>query len=187
MRRSSDPTSCHVDFTPVFDSELQTSPSLRVIYLYLLYLAKDAPKLEPRLRPSTASGQKWVSVRKGRHKTTNSSTDSDWEHSDVDSEGDVGSDVHTDRDQAAAKGVGPAAHTRNKHPSASTRKRSRQARRSKQQAMQAPARHQHADRRQAQLRHLLARLPIVARCNIACGNAIRFGNDCVVSKFCLRD
>lgn len=186
LRRPTDPTSRHVDFTPVFDCELQTSPSLRVIYLYLLYLAKDAPKLEPTLRPSTAPGQKWV-PGKASHKTPDGGADADQHtHDDFDDDGGgyVGSEADSNMNQSAAKAAGPSAHTRSKDAS-DTRKRPRQSSGSKQQPMQAPI-HHHADKLQAHLRQLLARLPTLERSCIACGTAMRFGSDHVVSRFGLR-
>ena len=60
IKRSSDAASRDADFSRTFDSEALQSPSVRMLYLYLLHLAQDAPHLDPRLRPTTAAELKWV-------------------------------------------------------------------------------------------------------------------------------
>lgn len=127
-----------------------------------------------------------MGAREGR-KTSNRGADADQHtHDDFDDDdgGYVGSEADSNTGQSAAKVMSPAAHTRSKDAS-DTRKRPRQSSGSKQQPMQAPIQH-HADKLQAHLRQLLARLPTLERSSIACGTAIRFGSNHVVSRFGLR-
>ena len=187
VRRPANAASRHADFTPVFDSELQTSPSLRLIYLYLLYLAKDAPKLDPGLRPSTAPDQKWVPAT-GKRKRADSDDDEDNLDHDDDIDDDAGSDDDTDTDESTAKGAGPSAHTRSKVVAAKPSRKPTPHSSGKQQAGEgrvAAECQQSAGRVQAHLRQFLARLPSVPRDKIASGSTIRFGSDCVVSTHCL--
>lgn len=60
IRRPDDSTSRSVEFSMTFDSEQQTSPSVCLVYLYLLHLAQGSPLLHPHLRPTTAPELKWV-------------------------------------------------------------------------------------------------------------------------------
>ncbi|DBA92611.1 TPA: hypothetical protein ACH3X1_002830 [Trebouxia sp. C0004] len=55
VRRPADVASRQADFSDTFDSELQTAPSLRLMYLHLLRLAQNTPQLDPSQRPTTAA------------------------------------------------------------------------------------------------------------------------------------
>lgn len=48
VRRPADPASRQADFSETFDCEQQTSPSVRLLYLYLLSLAQGSAILDPR-------------------------------------------------------------------------------------------------------------------------------------------
>lgn len=52
----------HADFSDTIDSELQTAPSLCLMYLYLLTLAQNTPRLDPSQRPTTTAELKWGCV-----------------------------------------------------------------------------------------------------------------------------
>ncbi len=96
VRRPPDATSRH-DFSDTFDSESQTAPSLRLIHLYLLWLARDTPQLDPSQRPTTAAELKWTRVNAKRKSSERLSND------DVDDDGDSDEDAE-DNDGDAASG-----------------------------------------------------------------------------------
>ncbi len=98
-RRPPDATSRHADFSATLDSELQTAPSLRLIYLYLLWLAQDKPKLDPSQRPTTAAELKWTDVNSKRKRSASLSDD------DIADDGDSDEDAEDD-DGDAASGKG---------------------------------------------------------------------------------
>lgn len=181
-RRPADPVNRHVDFSPVLDSVSQTSPSLRLAYLYLSYLAKDAPFLNPRLRPTTAEGKKWVpdTWKRKRADSSAKNTHSDGDDelgddNDEDHHHDVSrSDDETDTDESYA---GPSAHTRSKVATAKTSQKHSQLNDSSKQQLVSTMPGYAADTSQAYMAHL----PRLHRDELNIGRAMRFGPDCVVS------
>ena len=127
-RRPADAASREADFSETMDSERQISPSIRLVYLYLLGLAQGSPMLDPRARPVTAAERKWVQVSNKRTRSEDSSKDAiDSGGNDQDGDGSndhgVGhdsadsEDFHTDdakaSDSEATTGInGPSAQTR---------------------------------------------------------------------------
>ena len=169
LRRSTDATSCHVDFASVFDTETQTSPSLWLIYLYLLYLAKDAPVLDPMLLPSTPPDQKWEPQTRKRSRAegeVRADQDEDVDKSDDDNF------AGSEDDTSLAQASGPSAHTRSKVAAAKPGRMLHGS--SKRQAGRGDG------TEQAHLQRCLARLPIVPRNKIAISSTIKFGRGCVV-------
>ncbi len=163
IRRSSDPKSRHLDFTQVFNSEIQVQPSVRLMYLYLLVLAGSAARLDPQDRPATADKEKWVlPMRKRPHGAISGHLASDDDNDAEESDNTTGS--ATD---------GPAHHTRSQASAAVPT--ARQAVFSigtmqplhKQEQMAGPAK-------------LLCQMPQVSRSSLHLTDAISFRHACVV-------
>lgn len=183
-RRPPDATSRHADFSATLDSELQTAPSLRLIYLYLLWLAQDKPKLDPSQRPTTAAELKWTDVNSKRKRSASLSdddiaddgdSDEDAEDDDGDAASGKGDDKSDNADSNDSEGTtgadGPSAHTRSKEVKSSAHNTSVKAR--------------HVSRKhglytlQAGCEQFLTQLPLFTRPSLG-SNAIRIGKDCVV-------
>ena len=105
IRRPSDAANRNADFSKTFDSQTSQSPSVRMIYLYLLHLAQDAPHLDPRLRPTTAAELKWVTENHKRRRLSSESNGDD--DSDQSEWGDANSGLgHTEHDDDATESEG---------------------------------------------------------------------------------
>ena len=122
VRRPADPASCHIDFSEVYDSEEQTSPSLLCIYLYILHLAQAAHELDPAKRPSTAAEQKWMrnAAKRKRLQPLASSDEADSGEDEDDSygagprQGIADEDDDADESEGTTGDAGPALGTRSK-------------------------------------------------------------------------
>ena len=161
IRRPADSTSRHVDFTAVFNSQSQMQPPVRLMYLYMLHLASTSVRLDPRQRPATASGDKWVGKSKKRaHVTAGMSLNSDHDHDADDSD-----------DTAGGTSGGPANYTRSKTNASAT----------SQAIGSSGARHhagsQHEVSKSAKL---LLQLPRVLRNTLDIGLKLGYGECCVV-------
>lgn len=189
VRRPADAASRHADFSTTMDCE-QQSPSVRLVYLYLLGLAQGSPMLDPRARPATAAERKWVQINKKRERSQDSSrdaSDSDGnDHGGGSSSGhrvahdhahpeDARKDDADEGDSEATTGmVGPSAHTRSHDRTSQSQLAllSRKSTRDKAEGIfPTTMQHQH--------REWLEMLPLVERPLLDL-NAIQIGKHCVV-------
>ncbi len=163
VKRPSDPKSCHVDFTDVFNAEKQLKPSVRLMYLYILYLAGRADRLNPQERPATADADKWVptSRKRARASVSEHSTPSD-DHDADDSD-----------DTTCGATDGPAHHTRSKGGTMAPK--AKQA-----ISISGTMQPQHSQKEMAESAKILCQIPQVPRSSLFLAKAISFGHDCVV-------
>ena len=181
VRRSADAARRHADFSDTFDSELQTSPSLRLIYIYLLSMAQNTPKLDPSQRPTTAAELKWdAHVNKKRKGLEHGINDQPPGGDAIDDKGEnddachaasaSGADTTETADAKDSEGTswvaGPSAHAQSKHA-------------------RPPSQHESSNSskllragRSRQAEKLLKCLPLVVRPSL--GSTIHIGRDCVV-------
>jgi len=185
VRRPADAASRHADFSDTFDSELQTAPSLRLMYLYLLKLAQNTPQLDPSLRPTTAAELKWACVNTKRKRSERVVNDpvADPGDSDDDAEddkwdaasgnaGDKSDDADIINSEGTTGADGPSAHTRSKDVKSSVQHTSVKTRNvSRKHALYTS---------RADCEQLLTQLPLFARPSLDF-NTIRIGKNYVVS------
>ena len=140
-------------------------PPVRLMYLYMLYLASTSVRLDPRERPATASGDKWVGKSKKRaHVTAGMNPNSDDEHDADDSDDTAGG-------TAGGTSGGPANYTRSKTNASAT----------------SPAIGSSGARHHAGSQHevsksakLLLQMPCVLRNTLDIGLKLGYGECCVV-------
>lgn len=163
VKRPSDPESRHVDFTAVFDSEKQLEPSVRLMYLYMLYVAGLADRLDPQRRPATADADKWVPSKRKRARTSVSEQSSSTDEHDADD-----SDDTTD-----AANDGPAQHTRSQGAKVVPKVK-------KAPSCSGTDQPQHSKKQMTESAKILCQIPQVPRSSLFLAGAISFGQDCVV-------
>lgn len=186
VRRPADAASRQADFSTTMDCE-QKSPSIRLVYLYLLGLAQGSPMLDPRARPATAAERKWVQINKQRARPQDSSHDA----SDSDGNGhDGGSssgrgvahdhahpedarkdDADADDSEATTGMDGPSAHTRSRDKTSHSQLALLGCKDKAEGIFPSTMHHQH--------REWLEMLPLVERPLLDL-NAIQIGKHCVV-------
>ena len=137
--------------------------------------------LDPKLRPATAEGKKWVPDTRKRKRADNSArgvhVNGD---DDLDDDGDDDhrdwswSDDDTDTDEPCA---GPFAHTRSKVAAHKTSQEISRSHDGSKQHVDITLPVDTADRLQV----YMARLPCLLRSELTIGSTIRFGRDHVVS------
>ena len=167
VKRPSDPKSGHVDFTAVFDSEKQLEPSVRLMYLYMLYLAGHADRLDPQKRFAAADTDNSVPIKRKRARTSVSGQSASTDDHDAD-DSDVTTDAATD---------GPAQHTRSKGAKVVPKA-------NKAASCSGTNQPQHLKKQMTQSAKTLCQIPQVARSRLFLGRTISFGQDCVVSLPC---
>ena len=167
VKRPSDPKSRHVDFTAVFDSEKQLEPSVRLMYLYMLYLAGHADRLDPQKRPATADTDKQVPVKRKRACTSVSEQSTSIDDHDADDSDDT-TDAATD---------GPAQYTRSKGAKVVHKANKADSRSGTNQP-------QHSKKQMTESAKILDQIPQVPRSRLFLAGAISFGQDCVVCIPC---